>query len=82
VNVQLLKRIERRLGIAIFYIHPWEILSNPAVPVSLPKRVFAHYGIPALGTFERVLQSFPWTTFRDSLDIIGEELAVQGSKRK
>jgi polysaccharide deacetylase family protein (PEP-CTERM system associated) len=77
VNVQLLKRIERRFGVAIFYIHPWEILSNPAVPVSLPKRVFAHYRIPAQAAFERVLQSFSWTSFRGSLDIIGKELAGQ-----
>jgi polysaccharide deacetylase family protein (PEP-CTERM system associated) len=75
-NVRLLRRIESRFGIAVFYIHPWELLSNPRVPVSLPKRVFAHYRIPALEAFEKVLQSFAWKDFRDALEIIGQELAL------
>lgn len=78
VNVQLLSRIEKRLGIAVFYTHPWEISSNPRVPVSLPKRVFAHYRIPALGDFEKVLQSFRWASFVDSLDVVAGELALRG----
>jgi polysaccharide deacetylase family protein (PEP-CTERM system associated) len=80
MNVRLLRRVERRFGIGIFYIHPWEILSNPRVPVSLPKRVLAHHRIPALEAFEKVLQSFVWTSFRDSLEVIGRELAMAVSK--
>ncbi len=80
LNVQLLRRIERKLGVGIFYIHPWEILGNPQVPVSLPRRVLAYYRIPALGAFEKVLRSFRWTNFRGSLDVIAQELAVPVSK--
>lgn len=79
LNVRLLSRIEKRFGIAVFYTHPWEMSSNPRVPVSLPKRIFAHYRIPALGAYEEVLRSFPWTSFRDSLDTIRQELAVARS---
>lgn len=82
VELRLLRRIEERFGVGVFYVHPWEILSNPPVPVSWPKRLLAYYRIPALGDFEAVLRSFTWTSFREALDIIGEELAVKGSKRK
>ena len=80
LNVELLRRIERRFGIAVFYIHPWEISTNPRVPVSLPKRIFAHYRIPALGAFEKVLRSFNWVSFEDSLDVVGGELASRGAR--
>jgi polysaccharide deacetylase family protein (PEP-CTERM system associated) len=79
LNVRLLSRIEKRFGIAVFYTHPWEISSSPRVPVSPPKRIFAHYGIPALRDFERVLQSFRWVSFADSLDEVAGELALRGA---
>ncbi len=78
VDTQLLKRVERKYGIAVFYIHPWELLRGPDVPLSLPKRAFAYYRIPALRAFERVLRSFSWTSFRASLDVICRSLAGAG----
>jgi polysaccharide deacetylase family protein (PEP-CTERM system associated) len=75
VDSELLKRVERAQGIAVFYVHPWEILDNPRVALSWPKRVLAYHRIPSLRSFERVLRSFPWTDFRDSLDLIIERLS-------
>jgi polysaccharide deacetylase family protein (PEP-CTERM system associated) len=74
VDSALLKRVERTQGIAIFYIHPWEILDSPHVALPLPKRVLAYHRIPSLRAYERVLRSFPWTNFRDSLDSIVQML--------
>jgi polysaccharide deacetylase family protein (PEP-CTERM system associated) len=82
VELRLLRRIEERFGVGVFYIHPWEVLSSPRPPVSWPKRVLAYYRVPALGAFEEVLRSFPWTSFKDSVDRIGEELAVGRSERQ
>jgi polysaccharide deacetylase family protein (PEP-CTERM system associated) len=67
VDVQLLKRAERKLGVAVFYVHPWELVEASRFPVPMPKRVLAYYRIPALRTFEKVLGSFAWTDFRGSL---------------
>jgi polysaccharide deacetylase family protein (PEP-CTERM system associated) len=78
VNVRLLRRIEKRHGIAVFYTHPWAMSANPRVSVSLPKSVFAHYRIPALGDLEKVLQSFRWVSFAGSLDVVAGELALRG----
>jgi polysaccharide deacetylase family protein (PEP-CTERM system associated) len=66
-DVQLLRRAERKLGIAVFYVHPWELVEASGVPVPMPKRVVAYYRIPALRAFEKVLGSFAWADFRDSL---------------
>jgi len=74
VDTQLLKRVERTYGIAVFYIHPWELLPNPRVRLPLAKRTVAYYRIPALHAFERVLSSFAWTDFRDSLDLLTQRL--------
>lgn len=74
VNTLLLKRVERTYGIAVFYIHPWELLPNPHVRLPLAKRALAYYRIPALHAFERVLSSFAWTDFRDSLDLLTQRL--------
>jgi polysaccharide deacetylase family protein (PEP-CTERM system associated) len=75
IDSELLKRVERAQGIAIFYVHPWEILDSPHVALSLPKRALAYHRIPSLRAFERVLRSFPWTDFGDSLDLIVERLS-------
>jgi polysaccharide deacetylase family protein (PEP-CTERM system associated) len=75
VNTLLLKRIERTYGVAVFYVHPWELLPNPHVGLPLAKRPVAYYRIPASRAFERVLSSFAWTSFRDSLDVLTERLA-------
>ena len=79
VDIRLLRSTERQLGIAVFYVHPWELVSGPRVPVSLPKRTVAYYGIPALASFERVLSSFPWTDFRDSLGAVAQLLSSTGN---
>jgi polysaccharide deacetylase family protein (PEP-CTERM system associated) len=75
VDCELLKRVERAQGIAVFYVHPWEILDGPHVALPLHKRVLAYHRIPSLRAFERVLRSFQWTDFRDSLDLIVERLS-------
>ena len=59
---------------AVFYVHPWELLPNPHVRLPLAKRALAYYRIPALHAFERVLSSFAWTNFRDSLDLLTQRL--------
>ena len=74
VNTLLLKRVEQTYGVAVFYIHPWELLPNPHVRLPLAKRALAYYRIPALRAFERVLSSFAWTNFRDSLDLLTQRL--------
>jgi hypothetical protein len=75
VSAQLLKRVERTYGFAVFYIHPWELLPNPRVCLPLAKRALAYHHVPALRSFERVLGSFAWTDFRDSLDLLTQRLA-------
>jgi polysaccharide deacetylase family protein (PEP-CTERM system associated) len=75
VDCKLLKRVERSQGIAIFYVHPWEILDSPHVALPLPKRALAYYRIPSLRAYERILRSFTWTNFRDSLDAIVQMLS-------
>jgi polysaccharide deacetylase family protein (PEP-CTERM system associated) len=79
VDIRLVTSIEREVGIAVFYVHPWELVNAPPVPVALPKRVFAYYRIPALQSFEKVLGSFPWTDFRDSLGALTELLGETGN---
>jgi polysaccharide deacetylase family protein (PEP-CTERM system associated) len=75
VDAQLLKRVERTYGLAVFYVHPWELLPNPRIRLPLAKRAVAYYRIPALRAFERVLSSCEWTDFRDSLDLLTQRVA-------
>jgi hypothetical protein len=79
VDIRLVTSIEREVGIAVFYVHPWELVNAPPVPVALPKRVFAYHRIPALRSFEKVLGAFPWTDFRDSLGALTELLGETGN---
>ena len=76
VNCELLKRVEQSQRLAIFYVHPWEILDSPHLALPLPKRALAYYRIPSLRAFRRVLRSFPWTNFQDSLDSIVQMLST------
>jgi len=75
VDTLLLKRVERTYVVAVFYVHPWELLPNPHVPLPLAKTILAYYRIPAMRAFERVLSSFEWTDFRDSLDVLTQRSA-------
>ena len=75
LDAGLLRKIEERVGVGTFYIHPWEILANPQAPASLPRRILAGYGIPAPKAFEEVVRSYRWTSFGDSISAIGQELA-------
>jgi polysaccharide deacetylase family protein (PEP-CTERM system associated) len=74
VDVELLRRIQERVGVGTFYIHPWEILPNQRVPARRPKRILAGYGIPAVKAFEQVVRSYRWRTFGDSVSAISRGL--------
>ena len=74
VDTRLLERVEQTCGVAVFYIHPWELLPERHVRLPLAKRALAYYRIPALRAFEKVLGSFAWTDFRDSLDALTQRL--------
>ncbi len=74
VDVALLRRIEERVGVGAFYIHPWEVLANTRVPESWAKSVLAGYRIPAVKAFEQVVASYRWQSFGDSAGAIGHAL--------
>jgi hypothetical protein len=79
----LLKKIEKRYGIAVMYFHPWEILDIPnkkylekdmGIKLSFLKKRFAYYRIPMLKELEYLLEKMNFTNFEGVRDYIDEKL--------
>ncbi len=83
MNYVLLKKIEKRYGIAVIYFHPWEILDIPHdIYMEKDKRIrlpflksrFAYYKIPMLRNVEYILGKINFTNFEGAKSYIDEEL--------
>jgi polysaccharide deacetylase family protein (PEP-CTERM system associated) len=83
MNSHLLKRIEKRYGIAIMYFHPWEILDIPRniyiekgnkIKLSFLEKKFAYYKIPMVKQLEYLLGKINFTNFEESMKYIDETL--------
>ena len=81
MNYILLKKIEKRYGIAVMYFHPWEILEIPKeahlengkkVELSFLKKQFAYYKIPMLQNVEYLLGKINFTNFEGAKSYIDE----------
>lgn len=81
INQLLLKKIEERYGIAVMYLHPWEVLDIPGnislqngkrVELSLLKKRFAYYKIPMTGKLEYLLEQINFTNFETAKNEIEE----------
>ncbi|MBI4682362.1 MAG: polysaccharide deacetylase family protein [Nitrospirae bacterium] len=72
MNYILVKKIEKKYGIAVMYFHPWEILEIPnniylekdkkIKPAFLKKR-FAYYKIPMLKNVQYLVERINFTNF-------------------
>ena len=85
MNYMLFKKIEERYGIAVMYLHPWEILDIPEeiyietgkrVRLSFAKKKFAYYRIPMLKELEYLLRKVSFTNFERSKSYIDETFLV------
>lgn len=83
MNSLLLKKIEKRYGIAVMYFHPWEILDIPhdiyieednRIKLPFLKKQFAYYKIPMLRNVEHLLKKIKFTNFEGARSYIEEEL--------
>jgi polysaccharide deacetylase family protein (PEP-CTERM system associated) len=81
MNYILLKKIERRYGIAVIYFHPWETLDMPnngrlekdmGIKLSFLKKQFAYYKIPMLQELEYLLGKINFSNFERSKGLIEE----------
>ena len=77
----LFKKIEKRNGIAVMYLHPWELLDIPmdihmdkGRKIKLPflKKQFAYYKIPMLKQFEYLLRRIEFSSFEGAREYINE----------
>jgi polysaccharide deacetylase family protein (PEP-CTERM system associated) len=75
MNYIFLKKIEKRHGIAVMYLHPWEILEIPEniclksgkkIKLSLLKQQFAYYRIPMLKELKYLLSKINFTNFAEA----------------
>ena len=60
INSFLLKKMHDSIGIAMLYIHPWELFDYQGTELSFHKKIFAKYRVPALNMFEYLLERYPW----------------------
>jgi polysaccharide deacetylase family protein (PEP-CTERM system associated) len=83
INYVLLKKIEKRYGIAVMYFHPWEILDIPdniylekdkKIRLSFLKKQFAYYKIPMLEKLEYLVGKMNFTNFQEARSYICETL--------
>jgi polysaccharide deacetylase family protein (PEP-CTERM system associated) len=84
INYILLKKIEKRYGIAVMYFHPWEILDIPdniylekdkRIRLSFLKKQFAYYKIPMLKNVEYLLEKINFTNFEGAGSYIDDTLS-------
>ena len=90
MNYVLLKKIEKRYGIAVMYFHPWELLAIPhdiylenhkRLRLSFLKRQFAYYKIPMLKSVEYLMGKLNFTNFEEAMDYIKGTLHInEGSE--
>jgi len=89
INYILLRKIEKRYGIAVIYFHPWEILDIPKKifinndeRINLPfvKKKFAYYKIPMLKQLEYLLKKINFTNFNEAISYINEKLLGQRNR--
>jgi len=82
MNSLLLKKIEARYGIAVMYMHPWEIMDIPddislenGRRVQLPflKKQFAYYKLPMIRSVEYLLERIDFMSFEAAMGRINEE---------
>jgi polysaccharide deacetylase family protein (PEP-CTERM system associated) len=85
MNYVLLKKIEKRYGIAVMYFHPWELLDIPhdiylendkRIRLSFLKRQFAYYKIPMLKTVESLMGKLNFTNFEGAMNYINGTLNI------
>ena len=83
MNHSLLKKIEKRYGIAVMYLHPWEVLSIPdnislgngrRVSLSFAKKRFAYYKIPMIGKLEYLVDKLDFSNFEGARSYIDQTL--------
>lgn len=88
MNYVLLKKIEKRYGIAVMYFHPWELLEIPydiylendnKIRLSFLKRQFAYYKIPMLNAVEYLMGKINFTNFEGAMDYINGTLGINKS---
>jgi polysaccharide deacetylase family protein (PEP-CTERM system associated) len=81
VNCMLLKKIDKRYGIAVMYFHPWEMLEIPdnrfldqdnKVIMPFLKKQFSYYKIPMLKELEYLLENLDFTSFEEARSSIEE----------
>ena len=81
VNCMLLKKIDKRYGIAVMYFHPWEMLEIPdnrfldqdnKVIMPFLKKQFSCYKIPMLKELEYLLENLDFTSFKEARSSIEE----------
>lgn len=84
MNYMLLKKIEKKYGIAVMYFHPWEILDipnkkhlrkNTGIKLSFLKKKFAYYRIPMLKELEYLLGKINFMNFAGARSYIDEKLS-------
>ncbi len=88
MNYFLLKKIEKIYGIAVMYLHPWEVLDIPdniclgngkRVSLSFAKKRFAYYKIPMLGRLEYLVDKLDFTNFEGAKSYIDQTLNINKS---
>lgn len=88
MNCILLRKIEKRYGIAVMYFHPWEILDIPRniyldkdkrIRLSFLKKQFAYYKIPMLRNVEYLLRRINFTNFEGARSYINGTLNIYES---
>lgn len=89
LNYLLFKEILKRNGVAVMYLHPWEIMDMPTeinlkngrrVELSFAKKLFAYYKIPMLNALEYLLKKIKFTNFKGANPYIHETLLGQRNR--
>jgi polysaccharide deacetylase family protein (PEP-CTERM system associated) len=84
LNHAIFRKVEQKNGIAVMYLHPWELLEIPRdirmdngrrVELSFLKNRFAYYKIPMLKQFEYLLRKLDFNSFEGAREYIDGLLA-------
>ncbi len=79
MNYILVRKMEKKYGIAVMYFHPWEILEIPnniylekdkKIRLSFLKKQFAYYKIPMLKNVQYLVGKIHFTNFEGARDYI------------
>jgi len=68
----LIKMSQKKYGITMIYLHPWEFKNYTGIKLPIQKEIFSKYGIPMKNKMEKILQKFKWERIDNNLNIISK----------